>query len=64
MSINDIEKLFKVLLQLLPLNHNVLVCLEIETMSAIMILLCIPFFTSFQRPNRVFKELKTLCDHS
>lgn len=61
MSINDIEKLLKVLL---PLNHNVLVWLEIETMSAIMILLCIPFFTSFQRSNRVFKELTTLCDHS
>ena len=35
-----------------------------ETMSAIMILLCIPFFTSFQRSNRVFKELTALCDHS
>lgn len=58
MSIDDIEKLLKVLLQLLPLNHNVLVCLEIETMSAIMILLCIPFLHLFNGQIGFLKNLQ------
>ena len=58
MSIDDIEKLLKVLLQLLPLSHNVLVCLEIETMSAIMILLCIPFLHLFNGQIGFLKNLQ------
>ena len=58
MSINDLEKLLKVLLQLLPLNHNVLVCLKIETMSAIMILLCILFLHLFKGLIALLKNLQ------